>query len=55
MHTFPCGKNTSRFNIKAGGTYSNHYDLKGLVPAVRKKLPVQTGEETGSEGSEKIV
>jgi hypothetical protein len=48
MHTFPCGNNTSPFNVKVGGTYNNHCDLKGLVPAVRENLPAQRGEEAGS-------
>jgi hypothetical protein len=48
MHTYPCGKNTSPFNVKAGGIYSNHCGLKGLVPAVREKLPVQNGEKARS-------
>jgi hypothetical protein len=55
-HTKPintlCGQNTELLNIKAGGTYSYHYALKGSNGKVQKKI---FGQEKGHSSLEQTL
>ena len=39
-----CGQNIELLNVKPGGTYSNHWDLEGLILVIKTSQLMLYGE-----------